>query len=240
MGANFYLSPEISSETRIGAYLTYGCYLVLGMLVGWLFCDDHPDESRARRSSFTMGLLAPSILLAIVSKPPDVQKLPGFEEASQIKSLSQALLAPFVGVALADDTLRKQYVPQQIQKSDVVPGVTDGVKAALGLQSVPMEKSIYVVGKTRDLAVAQKNAKEIADLIKGSEIGKENDVNVVKLDGQSTYYVTVGKPVSLKQALNLQNNIRGLAIKSISNENDVAVAKKLGSGGVYNWSDLSK
>ena len=80
IGANFYLA-EASTAVATGAYLTYGALIVLGMVVAYFFAEDGPGAPQARRSAFTLGLLAPSVLIAIASRPlhePPLQTaLPG-------------------------------------------------------------------------------------------------------------------------------------------------------------------
>src|SRR5258708_14077832 len=70
INANFYLGS--SRSEAIGAYLTFFGYVVLGMALGGLFWEDREVAQKTRKSAFLMGLLAPSILLAIIAKPPSI------------------------------------------------------------------------------------------------------------------------------------------------------------------------
>src|SRR3989304_1861072 len=75
--ARFYLGT-VSSVEPAAAYLTYFCYMLLGSLVAVFFTDHElPADNelpaqkikrtqKMKRSAFVLGLLAPSVLLAIV------------------------------------------------------------------------------------------------------------------------------------------------------------------------------
>ena len=101
INANFYIDSA-SRGVVIGAYLTYGAYLILGMAVGSLFCEHFEnDPHKTRKSAFLMGLLAPSILIAIITKPiggDDTIK----GKAKDIPNLSAALQSLVLSSAYAE------------------------------------------------------------------------------------------------------------------------------------------
>jgi hypothetical protein len=66
--AKFYLASIASIEAH-AAYLTYLCYALLGSVAAVFLTDHELPAQKIRRGAFVLGLLAPSVLLAIVNQP---------------------------------------------------------------------------------------------------------------------------------------------------------------------------
>src|SRR5260221_8650068 len=60
---------SISAVEAWAAYLTYFSYMCLGSMAAVFLTDHELPAPKMKRSSFVLGLLAPSVLLAIVSQP---------------------------------------------------------------------------------------------------------------------------------------------------------------------------
>src|SRR5258708_5297018 len=70
--AKFYLQSD-SWQEPTAAYLTYFCYMILGSLVAVFLTEHDLPVPKLRRSSFVLGLLAPSVLVALLTQPIKIQ-----------------------------------------------------------------------------------------------------------------------------------------------------------------------
>lgn len=69
--ADFFLTSSLSDAEILVRYLTYIAYLILGIMVAIFFTDTNGNKEKVRKNAFISGLVAPSLLLALVS-PPNV------------------------------------------------------------------------------------------------------------------------------------------------------------------------
>lgn len=69
--ADFFLTSSLSEAEILVRYLTYIAYLILGIMVAIFFTDTDGKKEKIRKNAFISGLVAPSLLLALVS-PPNV------------------------------------------------------------------------------------------------------------------------------------------------------------------------
>jgi hypothetical protein len=243
ISANFYLNTD-QPEVALGAYLTFGGYLVLGMAVGFLFGEDYPEAPKTRKSAFLMGLLAPSILLAIISRPiggkesdsgktPEIPSIVG--KVLNIVVPSAAAAPDFPGDARIESGIRA------VKRSEAVPGFGDGVKSALGIDHNVTERYVYVVGKTPTSDSAKKAASSIEDMLKNSKEGKKLKVTVLKPEDQADYFVTVGDLdskifESSKKAASISKAVKESTIESFTKEpssKNLAAAKLIEKGRIY-------
>ena len=237
INANFYLGTT-TSNVALGAYLTYGAYLILGMAVGTLFCEQFPtDANKTRKSAFLMGLLAPSILIAIITKPIGGDN-EGGGKTQGIPSLPTTMVDFFVSSAYAQSptpTATAAPTVTVITKSDVVPGLGAGIKSALGAQTA-IQDSLFVVGKSNNETEAVKTAEQINALFKK---GNEHDLKaqVIKPQGGNEVFVTIGNITSATGAAETQTKAKEAAVKALTGSTLVpteqATAKTLLGGNVY-------
>ena len=244
INANFYLGAA-SPEAALGAYLTYGAYLILGMAVGYFFCEEHQDVHKTRKSVFVMGLLAPSILIAIVTKPIADREVPT-GKVREIPPLSWTLPNVLVPAAHAQalGTPSAGEEPTQVRilsKKDVVPGFKDGVKAALGIQQLPAESLLFVVGKTSDRGTAIKTATSINGLLQKTDAGKDYKATVFRPEASDKFYVAVGDFAPPSKAFAIDKNLKEVALRALAGEQaaqDKAVAKLLVEADLYSGAAL--
>ncbi len=71
--ADFFLTSSLSDAEILVRYLTYIAYLILGVMVAIFFTDSDGNKEKIRKNAFISGLVAPSLLLAVVS-PPNVDE----------------------------------------------------------------------------------------------------------------------------------------------------------------------
>lgn len=187
--AKFFLA-NVTTTDAVAAYLTYFCYMVLGMVVA-VFLTDHdlPDE-KIRRSSFILGLLAPSVLIAIVHQPVEGKKF--YDEGiNNVPKLSSWLLPS----AHAQDPTAPGIATESakysvLQRSAVETDFPEAVWKAVGRQGSQGQYT-YVVGST----TSKKKAMAAADGINGlfNWHKTSSKAQVVNPEGTENYYVMVGK-----------------------------------------------
>jgi len=67
--ADFFLTSSLSEAEILARYLTYIAYLLLGVMVAIFFTDSEGNKEKVRKNAFISGLVAPSLLLALLSPP---------------------------------------------------------------------------------------------------------------------------------------------------------------------------
>jgi hypothetical protein len=246
ISANFYLA-EVDYSTRVGAYLTFVAYLLLGMAVAAFLTDDHPNDlSKSKKSAFLMGLLAPSILLAIISKPikstpdvaiPDLSFSIPFFNSSAYAQETTAIPAPANGLTEASPKI----TIKMLNKGNVSAGIGQGFAKALGV-GAEQPKFIYVVGKTGDQKVAMENAEKINTFLRKSAENTKT-VNLYKLEDRSEYIVAVGEPVAVNEVPQLRVDLKfavGESLKTNPTATDGSTAAKVLEGRVVDGAALFK
>lgn len=239
IGANFYFA-DASAAVAAGAYLTYGAFLVLGMAVAYFFAEDGPDAARVRRSAFILGLLAPSVLIAIASRPPQEPPLqtalPG-----DVPTLGGGVTDGESG-HVANALIEKKPSIVDIARATAPQGVADGVRAALGRAAAP-RSYLLVLGKTRDTAFAVAEAARIDKVLRANDATR--DLNTVVLTSQDTaeIYISVGFALTAEQAVAMKRLSAESAIatlqESVSTEDAIAAAKLL-RGQIVRGADLRR
>jgi hypothetical protein len=238
IGANFYLA-EASSAVALGAYMTYGAYLVFGMAVAFFFAEDGPDAPKVRRSAFVMGLLAPSVLIAIISKAPEEPALRTAAPAD-VPTLGSIVAEGFFGGVAHAQTPKTSVV--DIAAATAPQGVADGVRAALGRATTP-QSYLFVLGKTRDKDFAVAEAGRINDVLGRNESTK--DLNAVVLTSPDTaeMYISVGLGLTAEQAVETKRLSAQSAVATLqegASKDEVDAAAKLLRGQIVRGADLQR
>jgi hypothetical protein len=188
-----------------------------------------------------MGLLAPSILLAIISNPPNIGatgdktgeavKVPTLPKTAALYAIphSQRVWDRLFPTAHADGPVTEADSGdvQMLSKGAVNPGFWDGVMAALGRPN-SSEPTLWVVGKTPDVATASKTAHALDAWLKqarppATPNGTEPNVSelkahIVKAEGSSEFYVTVGGVVSAGQAREIDKAVKKAAVDTLTTQ----------------------
>lgn len=86
--ADFFLTSSLSQEEILVRYLTYIAYLILGVMVAIFFTDTDGNKEKVRKNAFISGLVAPSLLLALVS-PANVDE--DIDPTSRIHELGEKI-----------------------------------------------------------------------------------------------------------------------------------------------------
>ena len=194
-----------------------------------------------------MGLLAPSILLAITTKPVDTKDL-NLGHANNVPNLGMMLdaLVPSAyaqSPAAAPPASSASAVPiKVIEQKDSLTNFGDGVKSALGIQQPSKEQAVFVVGKTENPEVAQKTAGEINNLLsKNAETNLR--ATIIKPDAQDKYFVAVGDVTSPSNAVAIEREAKSTALKTLvdsSTPKEKDAAKVLSGGDVVSKPSLFK
>jgi hypothetical protein len=213
--ANFYMGA--SSIVMQAAYFSYAAYMILGGMAAVFLADHDLPPRKIVRSAFVIGLLAPSLLLALASQPIRMTSS-GSEGEKLIPKLS---FAP-VSAAMAQEPAKPASAPvsashvvtvQEIPASALQPTFSDALKSVLGRDPIP-EKYVYVIGSTTDKAKAT-SAAELVSKALGTQKAKPS---VIQVKGQPQFFVTVGGFVDFESAF------------KIKADSTAAVAKTLGDG----------
>jgi len=188
----FFIESGLNRAT-VAAYLTYAAYVLLGMIVAVFLTDPDTPLPKLGRSAFVLGLLAPSVLLAITTKQVSFEsrgasgiaplpKLLGtlFISAAQAQSREKPASAQPTGPGAAavcptgglnfetwSAGWKTQATPNlvYVQKADVNPKFSDGVWTALG-RPQPSKKYIFVLGEAPDLKTACSHANLVNGFLK--------------------------------------------------------------------------
>jgi hypothetical protein len=244
IGANFYLT-QTSGAVALGAYLTYGAYLVFGMAVAYFFAEDGPDAEppKVRRSAFVMGLLAPSVLIAIVSKAPEEPSLRTVAPAD-VPTLGQ------VGAIVVEGLFGRAAHAQAAQAASVVDiaratapqGVADGVRSALGRAATP-QNYLFVLGKTKDKELAVSEAARINEVLSRNASTKDLNAVVLTSPDNAEIYISVGLGLTAEQAVETKRLSAQTAVATLqdgASRDEVDAAAKLLRGQIVRGADLRR
>ncbi|HEY2561708.1 MAG TPA: hypothetical protein VGI48_18505 [Caldimonas sp.] len=212
--ARFFLTNATSVEAYAG-YLTYFCYVLLGSLAAVFLADQDLPEPKVRRSAFVLGLLAPSVLLAIANQPvksfeadrrqpsiPSLSWLPVSSAAAQEASQSASAAASSAAFKI-----------EFLKSSALRPSFSSAFSAALGRGEL-REPYAYVVGSTPDKAKAISTAWQMQHLLSQTGLQSEQP-RVVQVEGKGNYFVLVGDLGSKDDLDRLRLRATSSAIKGI-------------------------
>jgi len=211
--AKFYLATLFSVESQ-AAYLTYFCYIVLGSVAAVFLAEQDDAPAKVRKSAFLMGLLAPSVLLAIANQPihGGGQDLAGAPPLPRLGAL-------FIGAAHAQSPASagkpeaSSVAVKVVDPKAVGPDFGDALAAALGRKPLAPNYA-YVVGATSDQAKATRTATQINSALSGAKASQVAlpKAQVVRISGGDDYYVLLGDFSSREELGALKTEANGLAV----------------------------
>ncbi|WP_341911214.1 hypothetical protein [Polaromonas sp. YR568] len=148
--ARFFLFGVAQVEAYAG-YLTYFCYMLLGSVAAVFLADHELSPAKVRRSAFILGLLAPSVLLAIANQP--VKSIDTEQRRSaNIPSLGWLPL-PAANAQLvippqnAPSNLNTNLKVEVLSAASLKPSFANALAAAVGRGELN-EPYAYVIGST--------------------------------------------------------------------------------------------
>lgn len=211
--AKFFLSGVAPVEAYAG-YLTYFCYMLLGSVAAVFLTDHELPPSKTKRSAFILGLLAPSVLLAIANqsvKSGDSEKRQPNIPALSWLPLSSAVAAP--PIIVRPTTNYSPIAVQRLSSSALKPTFSSALSSAVGRGELNQPYA-YVLGATPDKAKALATATKL-QLILGETAPSGLQPKVVQIEGGSAYYVLVGGLASKQDLAKLRLSATSTAINSI-------------------------
>lgn len=234
--ARFFLGA-LSSTEAIAAYLTYFCYIFLGMVVAGIFAESDGPPDKIKKSSFILGLLAPSVLLAIVSQPIKIETVleGGVKSIPKLGSWftdsAYAQEKPAVKTEERKPGGQPKSAPEIWEKApratetgqaivlkwaDVEPSFKHALFTALGR---PSEEGpyLYVVGTTADQTKALKAASLINVILRKSNV----EALVVRPEGSPNLYVTLSTPDSAAKTVEVRSFAKSAAIEALQRDSKV-------------------
>ena len=214
--AQFYLQSASWQEPMAG-YLTYFCYMILGSLVAVFLTEHDLPIPKLKRSSFVMGLLAPSVMVALLTQPIKI----GPQEGANIKNVPRVDISIFTSAYAQEPT--KQSEPTfssetptitTLTKSQVAPSFRDALWAAVGRKEIATPY-YYVIGKTTDKNRAVETAQNVNVILRSTERDAKLTTRILKPEGTSGYYIVLGDRGSYDQIANVRSEVRAAATKSL-------------------------
>jgi xanthine/uracil/vitamin C permease (AzgA family) len=224
--ANFFIGQP--SQVAMGGALTMVAFAILAA-VFTAFAEEND-----RGKLFMQGLLAPSLLIALIHRGVDAPEGKAADVTIPTLGRVSEFFVPTVLAQAAAPPAQTKAV-QTIKSRDVSGSATDGALILLGR---PQQQAfyVYVVGKTADLAQAQKTADRISKALK--EAGASTSANVVRTEGSADFLVTVGSFQTSEAATRMRRDVIGKAVNAP--QADEASVKLLVNGRVVDARTLVK
>jgi hypothetical protein len=177
-----------------------------------------------KKNAFILGLLAPSLLLALATSPvgkgesvtDTIEGLPKLGSLVVRSAYAQPPTCP-KGYIIAPDG--KCVKGEEIKKKDVEPTFGQAVLTAIG-RAQPVKKYTYVVGITKDGAKAEEVAKNINESIFKADNSQAISAKVVKPEGKKVLFVTVGTLSAPSDALKIKALVKSSAINALTISGD--------------------
>ena len=228
--SQFFLN-NLWSTTSGAAYLTYAVYIFFGIVVAHFFTERSLERDKAKKCAFILGLLAPSMLLAIAARPigesgtadNSGKGIPSLE--SLIFPIAYAgTLCPEGKIKVPDERCIKVDV---ITKGAFEPTFREAFLAALGRGQVA-KKYAFVVGGTTDAEKATKVAEMINNAVLKKASTEVGSAKVVKVKGGETLFITVGDLSSAAKARQFKTMAETAAIDALTADSNPETRKSAG------------
>lgn len=209
----FYVGNSGFDEIIIG-YLTYTTYIILGMIVAVFFTDHELPKQKREKNALILGLLVPSILIAIVTSPVREDRFLSASETGIPELEKSADLAGgnlFLSDAYAQDNT--SGTPDALSETasgnalvlgtnKINPIQEKDVRTPFGIlflkaigRKIATEDYTLVIGTTESEEMALSIADKINSytLCDHDDNGKDsNCAKVVRPSGAEKMYVTIG------------------------------------------------
>lgn len=214
---NGFFLEDLASIQALAAYLTYGCYVVLGTITAMFFAEIQLPRNKARKNALITGLLAPSILLALTIKPvPDTGPPEG--DLSGITRLSEMLI-PKAHAQAPSNPAQPNIQPQmlQVQQRELEPSFGEALRIAIGRPQRPQEERsyVYIIAVSSEQEMALKASSDVNSFLFGAKETQAERSNVLILEGNKDYFVTVGDFQSKEEAIATREAVRERALEEL-------------------------
>lgn len=212
--ASFYVDDFFSKQAIVG-YFTYLSYLIIGTIAAAVLSEHDVPKEKIKKSAFIVGLLGPSILIAILKQPvvpsqpikmPDIPKISG--------SLISLAHAQMRDVPAAPSSATSVHI---LKKEAVEPSFKEAFLAAIG-RPVPTKDYVYAVG----VADSENKAIAAAEVINKKILVQKQGLNaqVFKPEGTDKYYITLGGLKQASEAIQVGAVAQAIGIETLKGETD--------------------
>ena len=215
--SRFYLD-NVFGTTAIAAYLTYIGYVFFGVVIAHFFVERDLPDDKLRKNAFILGLLAPSVLMAMSARPIGEDAFVD-DSLSGITKLGALLIQPAWAacppgqVPSGSDACAKAEL---LTKQQLEPKFWQALMNAIGRGAVAKKYS-FVVGATDDAETARKVATGINESILVAPGVFFMEARVVMPEGIDIFFVTVGEPSSKAEIASVTISTKGAAIDALKN-----------------------
>lgn len=195
VGSNFYLDQD--PNVVIGGVLTAVAFVLIATIWTAIGDETHMEKLVMR------GLLAPSLLIALVHKGVDVPEQHGGDSLSGVLKVENSV-APTNGML---SRIATQFLPtiafaaqarstavETVRKADLEPNVLDGARLFVGRARSPEYYSFIVAVASTDSA-----ARLVGQEIQGI-VGDRQTVSLFRVEGRSEVFISIGGLQDLERA----------------------------------------
>ena len=219
---NGFFLDNLTGTLAIASYLTYIAYVFLGIVVAIFFVEKDASNEKIKKNAFVLGLLAPSLLLAITTNNAASQ--PRENPAQKVPDLPASIIGEFilpnawasatcsagmVSIVTEDGALCVEG--NSIKKAQLEPSYAEAFKQALG-RGRAASKYSFVVGRTTDVTVARKLTADINSMVLTSS---ELKAMISVPEGNGMLFVTIGSPDEKQTAEHIKDVVTKQAIKTV-------------------------
>jgi hypothetical protein len=196
VGSNFYLDQDL--KVIIGGVLTAVAFILIATIWTAIGDETHLEKLVMR------GLLAPSLLIALVHKGVDVPEQHGGDSLSGVLKVENSV-APTSGIlsriaaqflptiALAAQGERATAV-ETVRRADLEPNVLDGARLFVGRARSPQHYS-FIVGVASTDSAARTVGREIQSIL-----GDRQTVELFRIEGRREVFISIGGLQDLERA----------------------------------------
>jgi hypothetical protein len=220
---NFYIGQ--ASAIVLGGALTMVAFAVLAALFTMFAEDAEPGKL------FMQGLLAPSLLVAVVHRGADAANAMAADVTVPTLSITELLMPTVHAQApAAAQPAVKTLKPGQFEGT-----LADGALMVLG-RAQQQESFVYVVGKTTDRQQATSAAAKLRRMTQ--QAGLQVPITVVQAEGSSDLFVTVGSFQSAADAAKTKTQVVDKVLNAP--QTDQSALKALLNGPIVDGRTLAK
>ena len=196
VGSNFYLDQD--PNVIIGGALTAVAFVFIATIWTAIGDETHLEKLLMR------GLLAPSLLIALVHKGVDVPEQHGGDSlkgvlkvennATPANGLLSRMATQFLPtIAFAAQAPRSTAV-ETVRKADLQPKVLDGARLFVGRAKSPQSYS-FIVGIASTDSAARTVGREIQSIL-----GNRQTVELFRVEGRTEVFISIGGLQDLERA----------------------------------------
>lgn len=245
--AKFFLDQPYTSIVY-AALLTYVAYIFFGVVVAGFFTDKELSDDKKVKQAFILGLLAPSVLLALASQPIGEKLENKIDLVQDIPSLSSVIIKE---VYAYDDKCIKDILVKsdgscvQVDSFELginQPSVKDALLSVIGRREIT-EEYVFVLGRTKNANVAEEYVNKINQEVLHKYGMKDVSASIVYNKNGKELFVSIGGPDSAEKLVGLRAESWAAAVESLKADSSIEserLYKSILNGKIVDAGSLSR